>query len=55
MMALAAAMRKLLRHLTYWPQDIYSLAHVALPFRADDPVYGATPTAHWDFMFFSSG
>jgi esterase/lipase len=34
-----------------WPRDVYSLAHVALPFRADDPVYGATPPAHWDFMF----
>jgi alpha-beta hydrolase superfamily lysophospholipase len=34
-----------------WPRDIYSLAHVALPFRADDAVYGATPPAHWDFMF----
>ena len=34
-----------------WPRDIYSLAHVALPFRADDPVYGATAPAHWDFMF----
>jgi len=26
-----------------WPQDLYSLAHVALPFAADDPVYGADP------------
>jgi hypothetical protein len=34
-----------------WPLDTYSLAHVALPFRADDPVYGNTPPAHWDFMF----
>jgi len=34
-----------------WPRDTYSLAHVALPFRADDPVYGATPPTHWDFMF----
>ena len=23
-----------------WPRDIYSLSHVALPFPADDPVYG---------------
>lgn len=23
-----------------WPDDLYSLAHVALPFAADDPVYG---------------
>ena len=24
-----------------WPRDMYSLSHIALPFRADDPVYGA--------------
>lgn len=23
-----------------WPEDVYSLAHVALPFREDDPFYG---------------
>ena len=23
-----------------WPDDIYSLSHIALPFRGDDPVYG---------------
>jgi hypothetical protein len=23
-----------------WPKDVYSLSHVALPFRPDDPVYG---------------
>jgi alpha-beta hydrolase superfamily lysophospholipase len=34
-----------------WPRDTYSLAHVALPFRPDDPVYGATPPAVRDFMF----
>jgi hypothetical protein len=34
-----------------WPRDTYSLSHVALPFRADDPVYGATPPTHRDFMF----
>jgi alpha-beta hydrolase superfamily lysophospholipase len=34
-----------------WPLDVYSLAHVALPFRPDDPVYGNTPPANWDFMF----
>ena len=32
-----------------WPQGIYSLSHIAIPFRADDPVYGVrsspdTPT-----------
>lgn len=26
-----------------WPRDVYSLAHVALPFPPDDPLYGATP------------
>jgi hypothetical protein len=34
-----------------WPRDTYSLAHVALPFRADDPIYGATPPTHWSFIF----
>ncbi|MEM1374831.1 MAG: alpha/beta hydrolase [Pseudomonadota bacterium] len=28
-----------------WPKDTYSLAHVALPFRPDDPVYGDEPPA----------
>jgi len=23
-----------------WPDNIYSLSHVALPFAADDPIYG---------------
>jgi pimeloyl-ACP methyl ester carboxylesterase len=27
-----------------WPQDVYSLAHVALPFPPDDPLYGGRPT-----------
>ncbi len=26
-----------------WPEGIYSLAHVALPFPADDPLYGGHP------------
>jgi alpha-beta hydrolase superfamily lysophospholipase len=26
-----------------WPRGFYSLSHVALPFREDDPVYGASP------------
>ncbi len=26
-----------------WPRDMFSLSHVALPFREDDPVYGAKP------------
>ena len=27
-----------------WPKDLYSLSHVALPFRPDDPLYGGHPT-----------
>jgi hypothetical protein len=23
-----------------WPEDVYSLAHVSLPFPPDDPLYG---------------
>jgi esterase/lipase len=35
-----------------WPPDTYSLSHVALPFRPDDPVYGATPpVGPWRFMY----
>jgi pimeloyl-ACP methyl ester carboxylesterase len=26
-----------------WPGDVYSLSHVALPFRDDDPLYGSAP------------
>ena len=26
-----------------WPEDVYSLAHIALPFPVDDPLYGAEP------------
>jgi len=28
-----------------WPQGVYSLSHVALPFSSEDPVYGAHPPA----------
>jgi alpha-beta hydrolase superfamily lysophospholipase len=28
-----------------WPRDVYSLAHVALPFPADDPIYGGDVSA----------
>lgn len=28
-----------------WPQGVFSLGHVALPFPPDDPVYGLTPDA----------
>jgi hypothetical protein len=27
-----------------WPQDVYSLSHVALPFPPDDRLYGADPS-----------
>ncbi len=27
-----------------WPRDLYSLAHVALPFPPEDPLYGGQPT-----------
>ena len=27
-----------------WPEDLYSLAHVALPFPPEDPLYGGHPT-----------
>ena len=26
-----------------WPDDVYSLSHVALPFPPDDPLYGTRP------------
>jgi alpha-beta hydrolase superfamily lysophospholipase len=29
----------------HWPGDMFSLSHVALPFPADDPVYGGHPPA----------
>ncbi|HMA98695.1 MAG TPA: alpha/beta hydrolase, partial [Wenzhouxiangella sp.] len=28
-----------------WPQDVYSLSHVALTFPENDPLYGASPTS----------
>jgi len=28
-----------------WPRGVYSLSHVALPFRPDDPIYGAQPAS----------
>ncbi len=28
-----------------WPREVFSLSHVALPFRADDPLYGSEPPA----------
>jgi hypothetical protein len=26
-----------------WPADVYSLSHIALPFRPDDPLFGIDP------------
>ena len=26
-----------------WPDDVYSLSHIALPFSPDDPLYGNDP------------
>ena len=34
-----------------WPPGVFSLSHVALPFPADDPLYGATPPAADDELF----
>ena len=28
-----------------WPNDVFSLSHVALPFAPDDPLYGSEPPA----------
>ncbi len=28
-----------------WPRSVYSLSHIAVPFRPDDPVYGVAGTA----------
>jgi len=32
-----------------WPKEVYSLSHVALPFRVDDPVFGLEPDLHEDY------
>jgi alpha-beta hydrolase superfamily lysophospholipase len=32
-----------------WPQAVYSLSHVALPFRPDDPLYGLEPDLREDY------
>jgi hypothetical protein len=26
-----------------WPRGVYSLSHIAIPFRTDDPIYGSNP------------
>ncbi len=33
-----------------WPDDVYSLSHVALPFPPDDPVYGQHPDGKGDHV-----
>jgi hypothetical protein len=33
-----------------WPQDVYSLSHVAIPFPPDDPVYGAGKVVGSDYQ-----
>jgi hypothetical protein len=33
-----------------WPQDVYSLSHVAIPFPPDDPVYGAGRVVGSDYQ-----
>jgi len=32
-----------------YPADVFSLSHIALPFRCDDPVYGLHPDLREDF------
>jgi hypothetical protein len=32
-----------------YPRDVFSLSHVALPFPADDPLYGSKPNGEEDF------
>ena len=34
-----------------WPDGVISLSHVALPFPADDPIYGAGPPPSEDTIF----
>jgi len=34
-----------------WPQGVFSLGHVALPFPVDDPVYGLTPAGGLESNF----
>ena len=35
-----------------WPQDVYSLSHLALPFPPDDPLYGPYPPEDDDTLHF---
>ena len=32
-----------------WPQSIYSLSHLAVPFRPDDPLFGIEPDRSVDY------
>ena len=32
-----------------YPRDVFSLSHVALPFPADDPLYGSQPNGQENF------
>jgi hypothetical protein len=32
-----------------WPRGVYSLAHVAIPFATDDPVYGSGDEEQYDY------
>lgn len=34
-----------------WPEGVFSLSHVALPFSPDDPLYGSTPPADRNALF----
>jgi hypothetical protein len=33
-----------------WPADVYSLTHVAVPFRPDDPLYGYESAPAWTLV-----
>lgn len=34
-----------------WPEEVFSLSHVALPFSPDDPLYGAQPPADHEHLY----
>ncbi len=38
-----------------WPRGLYSLSHVAIPFAADDPVYGTGDDQQGDYVGLSLG
>lgn len=37
-----------------WPDHLYSLAHIALPFPADDPLYGGEPSKEGSVLHLGS-